>query len=287
MDLICVGDVMLDVRVDAGELARGGDVHGRVALHPGGTSANAAVWAAQTGATARVHGKVGVDVAGRLLRTELEVRGVEAALVEDPAAPSGTMLVVFEAGERSMVADRGANARLEPADLPPTLEAGAVLVSGYLLLQPGAQEAGVEAIARARAPWIGVEAASWPLVEAVGARFDELASGATIVFANDRESEALTGLGPEDAVRALGERYRAACVKLGARGAVLVVDGDVYEHAPDPVVETDPTGAGDAFDGVLLAALARGVEPAEALRSACDVGAEVAASATVWPAVTR
>jgi sugar/nucleoside kinase (ribokinase family) len=286
MDLICVGDVMLDVRVDAGELARGGDVHGRVALHPGGTSANAAVWAAQTGATARVHGKVGVDVAGRLLRTELEVRGVEAALVEDPTAPSGTMLVVFEAGERSMVADRGANARLEPADLPPTLEAGAVLVSGYLLLQPGAQEAGVEAIARARAPWIGVETASWPLVEAVGARFDELASGATIVFANDRESEALTGLGPEDAVRALGERYRAACVKLGARGAVLVVDGDVYERAPDPVVETDPTGAGDAFDGVLLAALARGVEPAEALRSACSAGAEVAASASVWPAVT-
>jgi sugar/nucleoside kinase (ribokinase family) len=43
MDLICVGDVMLDVRVDAGELARGGDVHGRVALQPGGTSANAAV----------------------------------------------------------------------------------------------------------------------------------------------------------------------------------------------------------------------------------------------------
>jgi sugar/nucleoside kinase (ribokinase family) len=286
MDLICVGDVMLDVRVDAGELARGGDVHGRVALHPGGTSANAAVWAAQTGATSRVHGKVGVDVAGRLLRTELEVRGVEAELVEDPTAPSGTMLVVFEAGERSMVADRGANARLEPADLPSTLEAGAVLVSGYLLLQPGAQEAGVEAIARSRAPWIGVEAASWPLVEAVGARFDELASGATIVLANDRESEALTGLGPEDAVRALGERYRAACVKLGAKGAVLVVGGDVYEHAPDPVVEADPTGAGDAFDGVLLAALARGLEPAEALRGACAAGAEVAASASVWPAVT-
>ena len=287
MDLICVGDVMLDVRVDAGELARGGDVHGRVALHPGGTSANAAVWAAQTGATARVHGKVGVDVAGRLLRTELEVRGVEAALTEDPTAPSGTMLVVFEAGERSMVADRGANARLAPGDLPPTLEAGAVLVSGYLLLQPGAQEAGIEAIARSRAPWIGVEAASWPLVEAVGgAGFDELASGATIVFANDRESEALTGLGPEDAVRALGERYRAACVKLGAMGAALVVDGDLYEHTPDPVEEADPTGAGDAFDGVLLAALARGVDPAEALRSACAAGAEVAASASVWPAVT-
>ena len=285
MDLICVGDVMLDVRVDAGELARGGDVHGRVGLQPGGTSANAAVWAAASGASARVHGRVGADLVGRLLRTELEGRGVEAALVEDTDAPSGTMLVVFEAGERSMVADRGANARLVPDDLPPALEAGAVLVSGYLLLQEGTRAAGREAIRRSRAEWVGVEAASWPLVEAIGAEgFDELATGASVVLANEREAESLTGLGPVPAAQALGERYRAACVKRGTEGAVLVLDGTVYEAEADVVEERDPTGAGDAFDGVLLASLGRGIEPDEALRRACDAGASVAASSSVWPA---
>jgi sugar/nucleoside kinase (ribokinase family) len=286
MDLICVGDVMLDVRVDAGELSRGGDVHGRVALQPGGTSANAAVWAAASGARTRVHGRVGADLVGRLLRTELEARGVEAALVDDPDTPSGTMLVVFEAGERSMVADRGANARLAPSDLPSDLEGSAVLVSGYLLLQGGTREAGIEAIRRSRAQWIGVEAASWPLVEAVGPEgFDELATGANVVLANEREAGSLTRLGPVAAARALGERYRAACVKRGAAGAVMVLDGKVYEAVPEAVVERDPTGAGDAFDGVLLASLARGIEPEEALREACRVGANVAASASVWPAV--
>jgi sugar/nucleoside kinase (ribokinase family) len=284
MDLICVGDVMLDVRVDAGELAHGGDVHGRVALQPGGTSANAAVWAAASGATARVHGRVGDDVVGRLLRTELEVRGVDAALVHDPGVPSGTMLVVFEAGERSMVADRGANAHLAPSDLPPQLEAGAVLVSGYLLLQGGARQAGIEAIHRSRAEWIAVEAASWPLVEAVGPDgFDELAGGATVVLANEREAETLTGRGPVAAARALGERYRVACVKRGAGGAVMVLDGRVYESVPEAVEERDSTGAGDAFDGVLLSSLARGIEPDESLREACRAGARVAASASVWP----
>jgi sugar/nucleoside kinase (ribokinase family) len=287
MDLICVGDVMLDVRVDTAELARGGDVHGKVVLQPGGTSANAAVWAASTGASARVHAKVGRDVPGRLLRTELDARGVEASLIEDATAATGTMLVVFEAGERSMVADRGANARLHPSDLPERLEAGAVLVSGYLLLQDGAREAGVEALRRADAAWVAVEAASWPLVDAAGADgFHELAAGATAVLANEREAFSLTGLEPDAAVKALGERYRLACVKLGADGAVLVLDGAMHRASSTPIVEFDPTGAGDAFDGVLLGWLARGADPVEALPAACAAGAAVASSPAAWPVVT-
>ena len=67
-------------------------------------------------------------------------------------------------------------------------------------------------------------------------------------------------------------------------GAVLVVDGSVLEAQADAIEERDPTGAGDAFDGVLLASLARGIDPEESLRRACGAGAEVAASASVWPA---
>jgi sugar/nucleoside kinase (ribokinase family) len=54
--------------------------------------------------------------------------------------------------------------------------------------------------------------------------------------------------------------------------------------APAEVVdEIDPTGAGDAFDGVLLATLVRGGAPEDALDRACHAGAIVAASEQAWP----
>jgi ribokinase len=286
VDLVCVGDVMLDIRVDAEALKRGGDVHGRVLLQPGGTSANAAVWGAWAGAATRVVGRIGDDLQGRTVRGALDERRVDAALTVDPGAPTGTMLVVHEPGERSMVADRGANARLVPDDLPGTIEAGAVLVSGYLLLHDPGHDAGVAALERARARFVAAEAASWPLVEAFGAgRYLEETASANVVFANAREAEVLTGgrTGAE-AAATLGESFEFAAVKLDARGAALCARGEVFVAEAEPVVEVDPTGAGDAFDGVLLAMLVAGATPTEALARACHAGALVTADRQAWPA---
>jgi ribokinase len=284
VDLIAVGDAMIDVRVDAGALASGGGVHGRVLVQTGGSSANAAVWAVHAGGTARVHGRVGGDLGGRLITEALAERGVEPALSTDPDARTGTMLVVHEAGERSMVADRGANARLVAADLPAVLEAEAILISGYLLLQEPTVATAMEALERASAPIVAVDAASWPLVEGFGRdRFFRSTARANALMANELEAEALCGLRGADAALALGRRYRIAAVKQGDRGATLVVDGRVIRRGAEAVEEVDPTGAGDAFDGVLLLGLARGDEPEDTLDRACRAGAEVAASAGTWP----
>jgi ribokinase len=282
--VLAVGDLMLDVRASSGSLARGGDVHGRVLVQPGGTSANAAVWAVSVGAQATVVGAVGDDVAGRLLREALEERGVRAAVVSIPDVPTGTMLVVHEAGDRSMVADRGANGRLRPSNLPEDPAAGALLVSGYLLLQEPTTRTAVEALARTRTDLAAVDAASWPLLEAFGVdRFFRDTARATVVLTNELEAKVLTGRDGEAACRQLGDRFRVAAVKLGDRGAVLSVDGERYTCPAERVREVDPTGAGDAFDGVLLASLAAGVDPGEALRLANHAGALVAASTSAWP----
>jgi sugar/nucleoside kinase (ribokinase family) len=283
-DLIVVGDVMVDVGVAAGELARGGDVHGEVLVRPGGSAANAAAWAAAQGVRVRLHGKVGDDLAGRLLREALAERGVEVALAVDPAARTGAVLSVGDPGERSMVADRGANARLSPDDLPDQLEAGAILVSGYLLFHPDSEPAARAALQRAAAEHVAVDAASWPLVRDYGPeRFLAATEPATLLFANEREAEVLAGVGGEAAATHLRGSYETVAVKLGARGA-LVASGNLLHRRGAPAVgEVDPTGAGDAFDGVLLARLTTGALLEEAVKDACLAGARAASSASSWP----
>jgi sugar/nucleoside kinase (ribokinase family) len=286
VDLICVGDVMLDVRAASGELAQGGDVHGRVLIRPGGTSANAAVWAAHDGASSSVVAGVGDDLAGELAVRALRDRGVDTGWIRHRPAPTGVMLVVTEAGERSMVADRGANASLTPEDLP-TLEAGAVLISGYLLLQQPGTEVAQEAFGRARTSLLAIETASWPLLQAFGPdRFFAETEGCAVLLANEDEARILSDRDGPEAARALGERYRIVAVKRGSAGAALCVDGGLLQVSAEPVVEVDPTGAGDAFDGVLLGALARGTEPGEALERACAAGSAVATTRETWPEET-
>ena len=57
-------------------------------------------------------------------------------------------------------------------------------------------------------------------------------------------------------------------------------EGLVIRYAGEPILEMDPTGAGDAFDGVLLAALVAGTSPGDALRPR-------ATRALAWPGASR
>jgi len=279
--VVVVGDVMIDVSVEAGSLALGGDVRGEVRVRPGGTGANTAVWAASEGARVTLFGRVGDDLPGRLLAEALAERGVDCRLAVDSAARTGTMLVVRQEGERSMIADRGANALLSPADLPDRLRAHAMLVSGYLLFDPGSEPAAMAALGRAEADLVGVEAASWPLLRDYGReRFLEATAGANVLLANEREAEIMAN-GPRER---LTERYEHVFVKEGPRGARYGCDGRwIHRSAEVAGPVRDTTGAGDAFAGALLAALAAGTGPAAALARACGAGARAAITLDTWP----
>jgi sugar/nucleoside kinase (ribokinase family) len=265
--LVAVGDVMIDV-VCAETPPVGSRVHAEVSVRAGGSAVNAAMCAAAAGAQASVCGRIGADPAGNLISAALAAHGIEAHLARDQDLPTGAA-VALRAGETaSIVADRGANARLSPADVPDQLEADALLVSGFALFQSGSDEAARAAFQRFGGEWAGVDLASPTL--AAGA---DLEVGANVVFATADEARAVTGAEPEEALRALASRFDVACVKLGDEGALAARGERVERCAAVATSGRSPFGAGDAFAATFLLALAGGDDLAGALQRACEAGA--------------
>lgn len=233
---------------------------------------NAALAAADAGAAAMVVGRVGSDPSAELVSAALADRSIGGQLARDPELSTGTAVALGA----SVVAYRGANARLSPEDIPDPLEGDALLVSGFALLQSGSAAAAEAALERFTGRWSAADLASPRLAAEV--RIDKLATKANVILATAGEAHALTGQEPYEAARTLASHFEIACVKLGEEGAIAVRADSVEHAAAEPVERSSPFGAGDAFAGTLLVALARDDPLERALVTACDAGARAAAT---------
>src|SRR5262245_35370548 len=85
------------------------------------------------------------------------------------------------------------------------------------------------------------------------------------------EEEAHVALGGVDAAAARELGVPVVVVTLGARGAVVLVDGAAIAVPVEPVRDlADTVGAGDAFLALMAAAGVDGATPIESARLACD-----------------
>jgi ribokinase len=265
-DLTTIGEVLLDVALP--DLQFESTIHAPISVRAGGVAVNAAVAAARLGARVNVVGRVGCDPAAAAIRRALELERVDACLAADPAEPTGT----FVASGRTIVADRGASGLLTASDVPSPLQARALLVSGHVLLRHETSGAARASIDRSTASFVGVVVASARSAAALGwTRFRERTDGVTVVLANADEGRALTELEPHEAAAALATSYSIAFVTDAERGAFVAWDRQLV-HRATAALPSAAVGAGDAFAGAALYALALGATPDAALERAVQMG---------------
>jgi sugar/nucleoside kinase (ribokinase family) len=272
---------MVDVVCAAEPPHAGTRVHAGVSVRAGGSAVNAALAAVALGAAGLVVGRVGSDSLGDLLVGELAGHGIDGRLGRDRGLPTGAVVAFAGAGPApAVVAHRGANAQFAPGDVPDPLEADALFVSGFALLQEGSADAACAALERFTGRWAGVDTASPRLAAAAAEHgLERAAPGANVVLATAEEARALTGAGPEESARALASRFTVACVKLGEEGAVAAQGDRVERRSPPRIDPGSSFGSGDAFAAGLLVALARGASLGDALELGCQAGAAAAARA--------
>lgn len=256
---------------------------------PGGKGANQAIAARRAGAEVDFICALGDDELGRqgldLFRGE--GLGVDHVKVVEGVASGVALIFVAADGENMIGVASGANATFTLEDVarwPDSLfRPGDILLTG--LEVPAA--AAVAAMKRGRAAGMTIILNPAPAPPRGDAETADLLAAADIVTPNRGEALALADAPDEGdqtdwravARRLLDQGPRAVVITLGTKGC-LVATRDEVRAIPARRAETvDTVGAGDAFNGALAAALARG----RPLTEAAAWAVAAAALATTQP----
>jgi sugar/nucleoside kinase (ribokinase family) len=238
-----------------------------VALHPGGSCANAIATAALLGADATFIGMVGEDTLGDTYAARMQeaLGGHFLRRRKDHATGKCLSLVSRRDAERTLLTDLGAAMQLRADELPDgVVEAADWLhITGYLFTggaMPGAAFAALDRalLAGTRISFdVGdafVIQHFRDVVERVIRRY------ADIVFMNEEEGRLLAGGDAAHALHEVGSWVDTAVVKLGRRGSLIKRGGGVIPVEAVLVEAVDTTGAGDAYAGGFLYGLCRGLD---------------------------
>lgn len=237
-----------------------------VAFQPGGKGANQAAAAARAGGATRFVGCVGDDMFADAVLAPLQETGCDVSAVRRIPEATGTAAVMVDrSGANQIVVGSGANGAVS-AD---QLDTVAFRTGDTLVCQ---MEIPVEATAAALALAKRSGARTVLNLAPATSLAREILGDVDVLIVNEGEAALLAGERgrPADIARHLAEAHDLTCiVTLGGEGAIAVsADGTAWRVGALPVEAVDTVGAGDAFVGVLAAALDAGASLAEALHRA-------------------
>lgn len=257
-----------DVLATSSELRAGGGIH---ALRS----------AAAAGLPVAYAGAHGTGPFGDVVRAALADLGAEVLLPPTSTEDTGVCVVLVDrAGERTFATTAGAEGHLSAHGLlhVPLVPGDAVYVSGYDLAYP---HGGVVAAFVDRLPAeTPVVFDPGPLVADLDAALlQKVLRRTTWLSVNTREDQMLAKAGSAASSASSASAGVSApavvVVRDGPGGAWLRVAGHDPVHVPavpvDRVIDTN--GAGDVHVGAFVAALARGLDPVEAVMAANQAAA--------------
>jgi ribokinase len=258
----------------------------------GGGASITACGLARLGSRTGVLGVVGPD--GAWLLERLRHSGVDTCEVRmDEREPTAVTVAVTSSADRAFFTYRGAN-RFFSVALADAARAGTLATARHLHLAYApdlATAAGLFGAIRRTDCTVSLDV-GWHPEWLADPRALPVLAHVDLFFPNEIEAHRITGetdwrqgLRRFDAVG-----VRRVALKLGARGAALLWDGEIRLDAPPRVTPLDPTGAGDCFDAGFLHAWLKSGSPHLCLRTANVCGAlstEAYGGIAAFPDVAR
>ncbi len=221
----------------------------------GGMVSTALVTLSRLGASTAFVGKIGNDTAGRVIKEEFDLYGVDSEhMIMEPGASSPVSMILVDesTGQRTIMAG-GSAVELLPSEVPAEMVASAK----YLHLDNTNRQAALAAarIARdARVPVVLDADTMSPPDD-----LEDLLRLTDYLIASKVFADELTGLAdPSAAAKVLaGYGSIVTVVTLGEEGSYTLAGGRSF-HTPAFAVDVvDTTGAGDVYHGAFIFGLLR------------------------------
>jgi sugar/nucleoside kinase (ribokinase family) len=245
-------------------------------ISPGGSGVNTLKGLAGLGHSCGLLGKIGSDEKGAFFLNALASRGVVSMLQQTPDYTAQCICLVTPDNERTMRTYLGPTHDFE--DLPLERQAfqyvRLVHAEGYLLFNESVIERLFDAAKQAGAK-ISLDLGTFDIAR-LRREFilKVLEMDVDIVFANQDEAKALTGLDAEEACAILAAYCDIAVVTMGKNGGWLQSGQEKIYFPAYPAEVIDTTGAGDLFISGFLHGYLKG----EPLNKCSRMGSIIAAS---------
>lgn len=248
----------------------------------GGSAANTIVGIAEFGGKAAYCGKIANDEVGNFFLEDMRQLGITIDVPPADVGPSGTCAVLITPdAQRTMLTNLGVSALLCEKDVDEEIlkHSNYVYIEGYLFTGEETKAAAYKAIDLAQKHGVKIAfTASDPfLVNMMKQEMRELLEGPVdLFFCNEEEAKSL--IGKEDPVECANEIHKQTenvALTLGAKGSILMHEGQVIEIEGIATEALDTTGAGDMYAGGLLYGITNGLSWKQAGHLASHAAARI------------
>lgn len=216
---------------------------------PGGSVCNTMRAMARLGAQTGFIGKIGDDAVGEFYEKAVRAAGVTPYFVHTDG-PSGSCTVLISPdGERTMGTFLGPAATLTPDEIREDVLAQyqCIYIEGYLLVNEPLVRTTMQK-AKKLGLKIALDLSNYNIVNAFKPLLDDLIPNyVDILFSNESEAEAFTGVSAREAVKILSGQVGVSIVTLGKEGSIVGSEGNFFTIPAEGGKPLDTTGAGDNF----------------------------------------
>lgn len=215
----------------------------------GGSAANTIHGLARLGTETAFIGTVGKDEIGKFFSDDLEKSKITPLLIYSDSPSGLASTLISKDGERTFGTFLGAAIELDADSLNENhfSDYNILHVEGYLVQNHQLIEQAFK-LAKVNGMKISIDMASYNVVEDNLDFLKEMVEKyVDIVFANEEEAKAFTGLEPEEALEKISTMAEIAVVKVGKDGSFIKSGNEKLKVGIIKTTVSDTTGAGDLY----------------------------------------